>query len=71
MLIQHGEDPPTGVIETVGAKTRIDRPRAPGEDLTEMEEEMILEPEGPDRALFPLARALQQSSSAAHRHGAN
>ena len=56
MFIQHGEDPPAGIIETVGAKTRIDRPRAPREDLTEMEEEMILEPKGPDPLSFP-ARA--------------
>jgi hypothetical protein len=45
---------------------RFDRPRAPGEDLTEIEEGMILEPEGSD-ALLSAARALQQSSSAAHR----
>ena len=69
--MQHGEDAPTGVIETVGAKTRIDRPRAPREDLTEMEEEMILEPECLDRAFFPFSRSLQQSSSAPHRRCAN
>jgi formate hydrogenlyase subunit 4 len=46
---------------------RFDRPRAPGEDLTEIEEGMILEPEGSDHALLSAARALQQSSSAAHR----
>jgi hypothetical protein len=67
MLLQDGEDAPTGIVETVGAKTRIDRPRSPSEDLTEMEEEMILEPEGPDRGLLSPSRALQQSSSAAHR----
>jgi hypothetical protein len=36
-----------------------------------MEEEMILEPEDPDCALISISRALQQSSSAAYRHGAN
>ena len=71
MLLQHREDAPAGVIETVGAETRVDRPRASREDLTEMEEEMILELKSPGRTLFPFARALLQSSSIAHRHCAN
>jgi len=71
MLIQHGKDAPTGVIESVGAETRIDRPRAAREDLTEMKEEMILKLECLDRALSPFSRSLQQSSSAPRRHRAN
>ena len=58
MFLQHREDAPTGVIDAVGAKTSVDRPRAPREDLTEMEEEMILKLESPDRVLPLFVRGL-------------
>ena len=57
MLLQHGEDPPTRIVEAVRTQARIDRPRASREDLTEIEEEMILEPESLGRALLSRARA--------------
>lgn len=71
MLLQHGEHAPAGVIEPVGAQTLVERPRAPRQDLTEMEEEMVLEPERPGSALPRLSRALQQASSVALDRTAN
>ena len=65
MFLQHSQDPPTGIVETVGTQARVDRPRASREDLTEIEEEMILELESPRRPFVRFTRALQQSSSAA------
>src|SRR6202000_1895952 len=52
-------------VETVGPQARVDRARASSEDLSEIEEEMVLELESRYRPFVGFARALQQSSSVA------
>jgi hypothetical protein len=59
MLLQHGEHAPTGIVEAVRTQACVDRPRASRQDLTEIEEEMILELESPGRPFVRFARALQ------------
>ena len=43
-------------------RNAVGAPREPRQNLAEIEKEMVLEPESPDR-LLPPARGLQQSSS--------